>query len=43
LDFVQQSQKALRALGMNTDAKERKTDNDTFNEFLKEFSEDESE
>ena len=40
LDFVQQSQKALRALGMNTDAKERKTDNDTFNEFLKEFSED---
>lgn len=43
LDFVQQSQKALRALGMNTDAKERKTDNDTFNDFLKEFSEDESE
>ncbi len=43
LDFVQQSQKALRALGMNTDAKERKTDNDTFNEFLKEFSEDEGE
>lgn len=43
LDFVQQSQKALRALGMNTDAKERKTDNDTFNEFLKDFSEDESE
>ena len=43
LDFVQQSQKALRALGMNTDAKERKTDNDTFNEFLKEFGEDESE
>ena len=43
LDFVQQSQRALRALGMNTDAKERKTDNDTFNEFLKEFSEDESE
>ena len=43
LDFVQQSQKALRALGMNTDAKERKTDNDVFNEFLKEFSEDEGE
>lgn len=40
LDFAQQSQKALRALGMNTDAKERKTDNDTFNEFLKEFSEE---
>lgn len=43
LDFVQQSQKALRALGMNTDAKERKADNDTFNEFLKEFSEDNEE
>lgn len=40
LDFVQQSQKALRALGMNTDAKERKNGNDTFNDFLKEFSED---
>lgn len=43
LDFAQQSQKALRALGMNTDAKERKTDNDTFGEFLKEFSEDSEE
>lgn len=43
LDFAQQSQKALRALGMNTDAKERKADNDTFNEFLKEFSEDNEE
>ena len=42
LDFVQQSQKALRALGMNTDAKERKTDNDTFNEFLKEFSDEDN-
>lgn len=41
LDFVQQSQKALRALGMNTDAKERKTENDTFNEFLKEFGDNE--
>jgi hypothetical protein len=40
LDFVQQSQKALKALGMNTDSKERKSDNDTFGEFLKEFSED---
>lgn len=42
LDFVQQSQKALRALGMNTDAKERKTDNDTFNEFLKEFNDEDN-
>ena len=40
LDLVQQSQRALRALGMNTDSKERKTDNDNFNEFLKEFRED---
>lgn len=43
LDFVQQSQKALRALGMNTDAKERKTDNDSFTEFLRDFSEGEGE
>lgn len=41
LDLVQQSQKALRALGMNTDAKERKTDNDGFSEFMKEFREGE--
>ena len=41
LDLVQQSQRALRALGMNTDAKERKTDNDGFSEFMKEFREGE--
>ena len=41
LDLVQQSQRALRALGMNTDAKERKTDNDGFSEFMKEFKEGE--
>ncbi len=40
LDFVQQTQRALRALGMNTDSKERKTDNDNFNDFLKEFRND---
>ena len=34
MDLVQQSQRALRALGMNTDAKERKTDNDTMSDFL---------
>ena len=39
LDFVQQSQKALRALGMNTDSRERKPDNDALNGFLKEISE----
>lgn len=40
LDYAEQSQKALKALGMNTDSKERKTDNDTFSEFLKEFSDE---
>lgn len=39
-DLVQQSQKALRALGMNTDSRERKTDNDGFGDFLKQFSGD---
>ncbi len=38
LDFLQQSQKALRALGMNTDSRERKTDNDGFGEFMKQFT-----
>lgn len=40
LDLLQQSQKALRALGMNTDSRERKNDSDAFNEFMKEFKED---
>lgn len=39
LDYLGQSQRALRALGMNTDAKERKTDNDHFADFLSEFKE----
>ena len=41
LDLLQQSQKALRALGMNTDSRERKTGDDGFNEFIKQFKEDE--
>jgi hypothetical protein len=41
LDFVQQSQRALKALGMNTDSRERKSDNDSFGDFLKEFGSDE--
>jgi len=41
LDYLGQSQKALRALGMNTDARERKTDNDTFNDFISAFKDDE--
>ncbi len=40
LDLLQQSQKALRALGMNTDSRERKTDNDTLNDFLQQFKEE---
>lgn len=40
LDYLQQSQRALRALGMNTDAKERKNDSDGFNDFMNSFKED---
>ena len=40
LDLLQQSQKALRALGMNTDSRERKTDNDGFGEFMAQFKEE---
>lgn len=41
LDLTGQVQRALRALGMNTDAKERKTDNDGFGDFLEQFNSDE--
>lgn len=34
LDILRQSQKALTALGMNTESKERKEDGDNFNDFL---------
>jgi hypothetical protein len=40
LDFVEKSQKALRALGMNTDSKDRKTDGDDFKKFMEDFSDD---
>ena len=43
LDLLEQSQKALRALGMNTDSRERKTDNDGFSEFMEQFSKDSDE
>lgn len=43
LDYLGQSQKALRALGMNTDARERKTDNDHFNDFISAFKDDSEE
>lgn len=40
LDLVEQSQKALKALGMNMDSRERKTDNDGFSEFMEQFKND---
>lgn len=40
LDLTTQTQKALKALGMNIDAKERKTDGDAFSEFMEEFKND---
>lgn len=40
LDVLRQGQKALQALGMNTEAKERKTDNDGFSEFMQSIAED---
>jgi len=44
IELLEKGQKALRALGMNTESKERKADNDEFNDFLaavKEPEEDE--
>lgn len=40
LDYAQRTQRALQALGMNTDSKERPTDNDGFNNFLEQFKDD---
>lgn len=40
IDLTTHVQKALRALGMNTDSKDRKTDNDSFAEFMSEFNND---
>ena len=34
IELLEKGQKALRALGMNTESKERKTDNDELNDFL---------
>lgn len=41
LDYAQRTQRALQALGMNTDSKERKTDNDGFNDYLSDLRNDE--
>lgn len=35
LEVLEKGQKALRALGMNTESKERKSDNDSFGDFMK--------
>ena len=41
LEVLEKGQKALRALGMNTESKERKTDNDDYKQFLEAMNEDE--
>ena len=41
LDVLEKGQKALRALGMNTEGKERKTGNDGYDKFLEAMNEDE--
>lgn len=38
--YLEQSQSALRAIGMNFDAKERKSESDSFNDFMNEFKKD---
>lgn len=40
LDYLGQGQKALRALGMNTDSRERKSSNDDLNKFMDAFNDD---
>lgn len=40
IELLEKGQKALRALGMNTESKERKADNDTFGDFLASMRED---
>lgn len=39
LDYVDRVQKALKSLGMNMDSKDRRAEDDGFNNFLKEFGE----
>ena len=40
LDLLRQSQKALQALGMNTEGKERKSEEDSFTSLMSEFRDD---
>ena len=35
MDYVRETQRALKALGMNTDSKERKSDGDDFGDFMR--------
>lgn len=41
LDVLERGQRALRALGMNTESKERKTDNDGYSQFMAAMNEEE--
>ncbi len=41
IELLEKGQKALRALGMNTESKERKADGDNFNEFYARMQEEE--
>lgn len=41
LEVLEKGQKALRALGMNTESKERKTDGDEYGQFLKAMNDEE--
>ncbi len=43
LEVLEKGQKALRALGMNTESKERKTDNDGFSDFLSQVKREDEE
>lgn len=40
LDYSERAQKALQALGMNTDSRERKTNDDGFGDFMEQFKRD---
>lgn len=41
IELLEKGQKALRALGMNTESKDRKSDNDTFSDFMEAMQEKE--
>lgn len=43
LDLLEQSQKALKALGMNTDSKDRKPGDDGLSDFMAQFKDNDDE